>query len=103
MYRASHDTFAATIERLEAELRQLRESGWSPCLGTARRPRERVLWVTTAVSVVGALLAVAACGAARSHAEDAERRFDAARVRLERKTQDLAACEAFASHELGRD
>jgi hypothetical protein len=97
MYRASHDTFASTIERLEAEVRELRT------LGTPRGARERTLWATTAVSVVGALLAVAACGAARTRADDAERRFDAARVRLERKTQDLAACESFAYHELRGD
>jgi hypothetical protein len=94
MYRASHDTFASTIERLEAEVRELR------AVGAPRRPRERALWVTTAVSVVGALLAVAACGAARSRADVAEHRFEAARVRLERKTLDLGACESFAYHEL---
>jgi len=94
MYRASHDTFAGTIERLEAEVRDLR------ALRAPTRPRERALWATTGVAVVGALLAVAACGAARSRAVDAERRFDAARVRLERKTADLAACEELAFHEL---
>jgi hypothetical protein len=103
MYRAPHDTFVSTIERLEAELRELREAGLSPCLGTTRRTRERTLWATTAVSVIGALLAVAACGAARTRADDAERRFDAARVRLERKTQDLSECESFAYRELRRD
>src|SRR5579884_1341069 len=100
MYRASHDTFVSTIERLEAELRELRESGFAPCLGTPRRTRERVLWVTTAVSVIGALLAVAACGAARTRATEAERRFDAARVRLEAKTNDLATCESLALRHL---
>jgi hypothetical protein len=100
MYRAPHDTFVSTIERLEEELQELRGSGMSPCLGTTRRSRERLLWTTTAVSVIGALLAVAACGAARARATDAEHRFDAARVRLEQKTQDLATCESFAFHEL---
>jgi hypothetical protein len=94
MYRAPHDTFASTIERLEGEVRELR------AMGVPRPPRERVLWITTAVSVVGALLAVAAFGAASARADVAERRFDAARVRLERKTQDLGACESFAYHEL---
>jgi hypothetical protein len=97
MYRASHDTFASTIERLEAEVRELHT------LAAPRRLRERGLWATTAVSVVGALLAVAACGAARTRADVAERRFDAARVRLERKTRDLGACESFAYHELRGD
>jgi hypothetical protein len=97
MYRASHDTFASTIERLEAEVRELK------ALGAPGRPRDRTLWATTAVAVVGALLAVAACGAARARAADAERRFDGARVRLEMKTQDLATCEALAFHELRGD
>jgi hypothetical protein len=36
----------------------------------------------------------------RTRADDTERRFQGARVRLERKTQDLGACESFAFHEL---
>jgi len=94
MYRASHDTLASTIERLEAELRTIR------ALRAPPRPRERVLWTVTAVSVLCALFAVAALGSLRARADDAERRFDGARVRLERKTQDLGACESFAFHEL---
>ena len=97
MYRASHDSFAGTIERLEAEVRELR------ALRAPGRPRDRALWATTGIAVVGALLAVAACGAARSRAADAERRFDAARVRLERKTNDLAACEELAYKQLRVD
>ena len=97
MYRAPHDTFASTIERLEAEVRELR------AVGSPRRARERALWATTAVCVVGAVLAVAACGAARTRADLAEHRFDAARVRLELKTKDLGVCEALAFHELRGD
>jgi hypothetical protein len=91
MYRASHDTFASTIERLEAELRELR------ALRAPARPRERYLWTVTVASVLGMVLAIGACVAARARTEDAERRFDGARVRLEVKTQDLGACETLAS------
>jgi len=97
MYRASHDTLASTIARLDAELRELR------ALRAPPRPRERVLWVVTAMSVLAALFAVAACGAQRARADDAERRFDGARVRLERKTADLGVCESLAFHELRGD
>jgi hypothetical protein len=94
MYRASHDTLASTIERLEGELRTIR------ALRAPLRPREHVLWAVTLASVLGALFAVAACSAAGVRADDAERRYDGARVRLERKTQDLGTCESFAFHEL---
>lgn len=97
MYRASHDTFVCTIERLEAELRDLRSLRARP------RRRERALWVVTATSVVGALLAVAACTAARARADEVERRYDGARVRLELKTEDLATCETLAFHEMRGD
>jgi hypothetical protein len=97
MYRAPHDTFVCTIERLEAELRELRSLRASP------RPRERALWALTLTSVFGAVLAVAACTAARARADDVERRYDGARVRLERKTQDLATCETLAFHEMRGD
>ena len=94
MYRASHDTLASTIEHLEAELRTIR------ALRAPPRPREQVLWAVTIASLLGVLFAAAACSAARIRADDAQRRFDGARVRLERKTQDLGTCEAFAFHEL---
>jgi hypothetical protein len=94
MYRASHETLVSTIEHLEAELRDLR------ALRAPARPSERLLWMVTATSILGAVLAVAACASARAHGADAERRFDGARVRLERKTQDLTSCESFALHEL---
>jgi hypothetical protein len=94
MYRASQDTLFSTVERLETELRELKELRATP------RPRERVLWVVTVVSVLGAALAGAACASTRAHVDDAERRFDGARARLERKTQDLSTCESFALHEL---
>jgi hypothetical protein len=94
MYRASHDTLASTIERLEAELSTIRS------LRAPARPRERVLWAVSIVSFLCALFAVAALTSVRTRAEDAERRYEGARVRLERKTQDLGACESFAFHEL---
>ncbi|HEY6460840.1 MAG TPA: hypothetical protein VIY73_11840, partial [Polyangiaceae bacterium] len=52
MYRAPNDTFVATIERLEGELRELRALRATP-----RRPRERALWAVTAASVLGAVFA----------------------------------------------
>jgi hypothetical protein len=94
MYRASHDTLVSTIDGLEAELRNIR------ALRAPPRPRERVLWTVTVASIMGALFAVAACTAAGARADDAERRFDGARVRLEQKTRDLGVCEALAFHEL---
>lgn len=94
MYRASHDTFASTIERLETELQDLRALRATP------RPREFVLWAVTGMSVIGAVLAVGACWATHARAADVERRYDGARVRLERKTHDLATCEDLAFHEL---
>jgi len=94
MYRASHDTLASTIERLEAELRTVH------ALRAPARPRERVLWAVTATSVLCALFAAAALTSVRARADDAERRFEGARVRLEHKTQDLGACESLALHEL---
>jgi hypothetical protein len=94
MYRASHDTLASTVQRLEAELRTIR------ALRAPPRPRERMLWGVTVVSVLCSLFALAALSSVQARADDAERRFDGARVRLERKTADLGACEAFAFHEL---
>ena len=94
MYRASHDTLASTIERLEADLRTIR------ALRAPPRPRERVLLAVTVTSVLCALFAAAALTSVRARADDAERRYGGARVRLERKTQDLAACESLAFHEL---
>ena len=94
MYRASHDTLASTIERLEAELRTIR------ALRAPPRPRERVLLAVTFVSVLCVVFAAAGLTSVRARADDAERRFEGARVRLERKTQDLGACESFAFHEL---
>jgi hypothetical protein len=94
MYRASHDTLASTIERLEAELRTIR------ALRAPPRPRERILWAVTAVSLLCGLLAGAAVVSVRDRAEDAERRYLGARIRLERKTQDLGTCEALAFHQL---
>ncbi|HEY1696743.1 MAG TPA: hypothetical protein VGG39_31490 [Polyangiaceae bacterium] len=97
MYRASHDTFVSTIERLECDLRELRALRASP------RPRERVLLAATAASVLGAVFAVAGLASARAHALDAERRFDGARIRLEQKTRDLQTCEDLAFHALAAD
>ncbi|HEY3816562.1 MAG TPA: hypothetical protein VGL81_05300 [Polyangiaceae bacterium] len=97
MYRASHDTFASTIERLEGELRTIR------ALGGPRRPREQALWAVTVASVLCAAFALAGLTSALARADDAERRFDGARVRLERKTGDLATCESLAYHELRGD
>jgi hypothetical protein len=94
MYRASHDTLAATIEHLEAELRTIR------ALRAPPRPREKALWAVTVVSALCAVFAVAALTSVRARADDAERKFEGSRVRLERKTQDLGACESFAFHEL---
>jgi|SRR5580693_8919890 hypothetical protein len=94
MYRASHETLLSKIEHLEAELHDLR------ALRAPARPGERLLWAVTATSVLGAVLAFAACASARAHGADVERRFDGARVRLEQKTQDLASCESFALREL---
>ena len=94
MYREPHDTFASTVERLETELRELR------ALRARPRPRERALWAVTALSVLGAVLAVAACASSRASTEDAERRFAGARARLELKTQDLGTCESLAQRAL---
>jgi hypothetical protein len=55
------------------------------------------------VSIVGALLAVSALGAARSHAVEAQRRYETALVRLERKTVDLSTCEDLAARALHGD
>jgi aminoglycoside phosphotransferase (APT) family kinase protein len=96
MYREPHQTFASTVERLETELRELR------ALRSIPRPRERVLWAITALSVLGAIFATAASVSIRESADDAERRFEGARTRLELKTQDLGACESFAQHVLAR-
>jgi hypothetical protein len=94
MYRASHDSLASTIARLEDELRTLQ------ALRAPARPAERTLWVVTAVSLLLAVFAGAAVVSLHDRAADAERRFEGARVRLERKTQDLGTCETFAFHEL---
>jgi len=95
MYREPHETFASTVERLETELRELR------ALRARPRPRERVLWVVTALSVVGALLSGAACASSRARVDEDELRFEGARLRLELKTRDLGACEARAWHAMG--
>jgi len=92
MYREPHETFTSTIERLETELRELR------ALRTRPRPRETALLAVTVLSVLSAVLAGAACVSIHASVDDAERRFAGARARLEVKTQDLGACESFASH-----
>jgi hypothetical protein len=94
MYRAPHTTLASTIERLESELREVR------ALRGPARPRERLLWAITTVSVLGAVFAGAALTAATAKADVAERKLDGVRTRLELKTQDLGACESVAFHAL---
>jgi hypothetical protein len=54
----------------------------------------------SAVSLLCALFAGAAVVSVRDRAEDAERRYLGARIRLERKTQDLGTCEAMGFHQL---
>jgi hypothetical protein len=97
MYREPHQTFASTVERLETELRELRALRGTP------RPRERVLWAITTLSVLGVILATAASLSIRASADDAERRFEGARTRLALKTQDLGACESLAQHVLANE
>jgi hypothetical protein len=115
MYRASHDTLAQTIERLEAELEELRALRATP------RFRARTLCAVTATSVVTAILSATACAA--SHAGSAELRrqhhtllhryesaragvvqtshdLSIARTDLTQKARDLAHCEAASLREL---
>ncbi len=95
MYRDPDETFASTVERLETELHELR------ALRARPRPRERVLWAVTAASVLGAVLSLAALVSTRASADDAELRFEGARLRLALKTQDLGACESKAWRAMG--
>ena len=90
MYRDSQHSFAQTIERLETELAELQAVHRPP------RPRERTLWAVTALSVVAAILAGAACASAHARAAMLKQRFDAAATRLDAKTQDLNECVTLA-------
>ena len=92
MYRESAESLACTVERLERELAALRAPA---------RPRERVLGALTALSVVAALLSVAALRAEREHAAALEDRFEAAAVRLQAKTDALGECESSWARSLG--
>jgi hypothetical protein len=97
VYRDSRESLVRTIEQLSSDLDDMREL----------RPRRRwgsgvQLLVTTASALV-AVYAIAACVAAKARADDFERKFNGARVRLEAKTRDLGQCESLADHVLGRD
>ena len=87
MYRGSQESLAETVARLEGEIAELRS------LHVPARPRERTLWAITAFSAILAVLACVALRSAHERAEFLQRRFDAAAMRLDMKTQDLSACE----------
>ncbi len=87
MYRGSQETLAETVARLEGEIAELRS------LHIPARPREKTLWAITAFSAIMAVLACVALRSAHERAEFLQRRFDAAAMRLDMKTQDLSACE----------
>jgi hypothetical protein len=97
VYRDSHESLVRTIEQLRADLDQLREPR------PTQRRRRRLLVVATTVSAFVTVYALAACVAAKARADDYERKFNGARVRLEAKTNDLGQCESFAQHMLHRD
>ena len=87
MYRGSQESLAETVARLEGEIAELRT------LHAPARPRERTLWAVTALSAIVAVLSCVALRTAHERAEFLQRRFDAAAIRLDMKTQDLTTCE----------
>ncbi|HEX8791905.1 MAG TPA: hypothetical protein VF765_13215 [Polyangiaceae bacterium] len=87
MYRGSQESLAETVARLEGEIAELRS------LHTPARPREKTLWAVTALSAILAVLSCVALRSAHERAEFLQRRFDAAAMRLDMKTQDLTVCE----------
>jgi hypothetical protein len=93
MYRGSQDSLAETIERLEAELAEMRG------LSRAPRWRMRALVVLTCASVLSSVLLAMACMASHARTQALERHMvDAARV-FETRSQDLDTCVFLAQRQ----
>lgn len=93
MYRGSQESHVETIARLEAELAELR------ALRAPPRPGVRALWVATALSVVGLVLAGAASASAHARSERLERRMVMAASLITSQRQDLTTCEQMVQDE----
>ena len=89
MYRHSHDSLAEKVRCLEQELREVR--AFRP-----PGPRERILVVVTAFSVVVALSSFVGLRSVKRHASDFQQRFS---PRLEAQTRALGECESFGLQE----
>ncbi len=95
MYRASHESFAETIEKLERELAEMRGLAGSP------RRRLKVLGVVTGLSVVATIVLGAACAATHERAERLQRHMSQAASLLDSREQDLHTCTTLANEQLG--
>lgn len=94
MYRASHESFAETIEKLERELAEMRGLAGSP------RRRLKVLGVVTALSLMATFLLAVACQATHERAERLQRHMAEAAALLDSRDHDLRTCTTLANEQL---
>jgi hypothetical protein len=93
MYRESNEGLVETIERLEREIEEMR------ALRAAPRPREKMVLLGGVLAGIMAVMAGAALLSANARADEAETRFEKARVLVQEKTQTLGECEALAERQ----
>jgi hypothetical protein len=94
MYRASHESFAETIEKLERELAEMRGLSGSP------RRRMKVLASVTGLSLVATFLLGIACEATHERAERLQRHMTEAAALLDSREHDLHTCTTLANEQL---
>jgi hypothetical protein len=90
MYRASQESLAETVTRLERELAEMQGLSGSP------RRRVKLLTAVTAASVVASVLLGVACATVHARAERLQRHMTEAAQLLDSRAQDLQVCVDLA-------
>jgi hypothetical protein len=93
MYRASQESLAQTVARLERELAEMQGLSGSP------RRRVRLLAAVTGISVTLSVLLGLACAATHARAERLQRHMAEAAELLDSRAQDLQMCATLAQEE----
>jgi hypothetical protein len=93
MYRASQESMAHTVERLERELAELQGLTGSP------RRRMKVLAGVTGASLTLSAFLGLACAATHARAERLQQHMTQAAALLDSRAQDLYTCTALAQEE----
>ena len=92
-YRASHESLADTVARLERELAEMQGLACSP------RRRVKILGAITAVSLVVSALLGLSCAVVHARAERLQRHMNAAAELLDSRAADLQTCASLAQEE----